>query len=133
LKTACSKSSAPKLSQTINKNAIIAEYTKSCHQKGNLSEVTTIKKGEPTEPPITYPSIYELVQDCSMKPSLNHQYVVSDAILDNVIIKLLKHSESFLTDEEITRLSKVNSLYREMSHDVVQLRNLDFPNCKNQE
>jgi hypothetical protein len=61
LKTACSNSSAPKLSQTINKNAIIAEYTESCHQKGNLSEVTAIKKGELTEPPITYPSIYKLV------------------------------------------------------------------------
>jgi hypothetical protein len=61
-----------------------------------------------------------------MKPSLNHQYVVSDAILNNVIIELLKHSKSFLTYEEITRLSKVNSLYQEMIHDVVQLRNLDF-------
>jgi hypothetical protein len=126
LKTACSNSSAPKLLQTINKNAIIAEYTESCHQKGNLSELTTIRKGEPTESPITYPSIYELVQDCLMKPNLNHQYVVSDAILDNVIIKLLKHSKSFLMDKEITRLSKVNSLYREMIHDVVRLRNLDF-------
>ncbi len=29
-------------------------------------------------------------------------------------------------DKEITRLSKVNSLYREMIHDVVRLRNLDF-------
>ncbi len=52
--------------------------------------------------------------------------MVSDAILDNGIIELLKHSKSFLTDKEITRLSKVNSLYQEMIHDVVQLRNLDF-------
>jgi hypothetical protein len=85
LKAACSNYSAPKLSQTINKNAIIEEYTESCHQKGTLPKVTTIKKGEPSTKPTNYPTISQLVHGCSMKPSLNHQYMVSDVVLDNVI------------------------------------------------
>jgi hypothetical protein len=112
LKAACSNSSAPKLSQAINKNAIIAEYTKSCHQKGTLSKVTTIKKGEPATKPTNYPTISQLVHGCSMKPSLNHQYVVLDVVLDNVIVELLKPSESFLMDEDVANLSKVNCLYQ---------------------
>jgi hypothetical protein len=126
LKAPCSNSSAPKSSQAIDKNAIIAEYTESCHQKGTLSEVTTIKKSEPTTKPTNYPTISELVRGCSMKPSFNHQYMVSDVVLDNVIVKLLKPSESFLMDKDVANLSKVNCLYQEMIHDVVRLRTLDF-------
>jgi hypothetical protein len=109
----------------INKNAIIAENTKSCHQKGTLFEVTTIKKDEPTKP-TNYPTISQLVRGCLMKPSLNHQYMVSDVVLDNVIIKLLKPSESFLTYKDVANFSKVNCLYQEMIHDGVRLRTLDF-------
>jgi hypothetical protein len=110
LKAACSNSSALKLSQMINKNAIIAEYTKSCHQKRTLSKVTTIKKDEPTTKPTKYLTISQLARGCSMKPSLNHQYMVLDVVLDNVIVKLLKPSESFLTDEDVANLSEVNCL-----------------------
>ncbi len=120
------QSSAPKLSQTIDKNAIFAEYTESCHQKETLSEVTRIKKGEPITKPTYYPTIPQLVHGCLMKPSLNHQYMVLDVVLDNVIVKLLKPSESFLTDEDVANLSEVNCLYQEMIHDVVRLRTLDF-------
>jgi hypothetical protein len=126
LKAACLNSSAQKLSQRINKNTIIKKYTESCLQQGAASEVTTIKKGEPTKPPTTYPTIYELVRDCSMKPNIDHQYWVEDLNLDNVIVELLKFSESFLADEDVANLSKVNSLYREMVDDVVEFRTLDF-------
>ena len=54
-----------------------------------------------------------------MKPSLNHQYQVSDLSLDNVIVILLKLSDSFFKDEDVANLSKVNNLYQEMVHDVV--------------
>ncbi len=52
--------------------------------------------------------------------------MVSDVVLDNVIVKLLKPSELFLMNKDITNLSKVNCLYQEMIHDVVRLRTLDF-------
>ena len=74
LKAACLNSSGPKLSEPIDKNAIIAEYDASCQERGIKDIVTTAKKGEPTSTPITYPTIAQLVRGCSMKPSLNHQY-----------------------------------------------------------
>ncbi len=46
-----------------------------------------------------------------MKPSLNHQYMVSDLSLDNVIVEVLKSFESFLRDEDVANLAEVNSLY----------------------
>ena len=61
-----------------------------------------------------------------MKPSLNHQYRVKDLRLDHVIVELLKSSKSFLADEDITNLSEVNSLYREMIGEIAKLKKLDF-------
>ncbi len=61
-----------------------------------------------------------------MKPILNHQYMVSDLSLDNVIVEILKSSDSFLMDEDVTNLAAVNSLYQEMVHDIVKLRTLVF-------
>jgi hypothetical protein len=84
------------------------------------------KKGEPTTKPINYPTISQLVRGCSMKPSLNHQYMVSDLSLNNVIVEVLKSSESFLRDEDVANLAEINSLCREMVHDVVELRTLVF-------
>jgi len=74
LKEACLNSSGPKLSDPIDKNAIIAEYDMSCQKQGIKNIVSTAKKDEPTTIPIIYPSITQLVRGCSMKPSLNHQY-----------------------------------------------------------
>ncbi len=61
-----------------------------------------------------------------MKPSLEHQYRVKDLSLDNVIVEVLKSTESFMTDEDVANLAEVNSLYREMVRDFVKLRTLDF-------
>ncbi len=61
-----------------------------------------------------------------MKPSLNHQYMLLNLSLDNVIVEGLKSSKSFLSDEDVANLAKVNSLYQEMVHDVVELRTLVF-------
>lgn len=130
LKEACLNSSGPKLSDHIDKNTIIAEYNASCQKCGTKDIVSTAKKGEPTTIPTIYPSIIQLVRGCSMKPSLNHQYRVSDLRLDNVIVELIKSSESFLTNEDIMSLSEVNSLYREMTHDVTNLRMVDFTRLK---
>ena len=126
LKEACLNLSGPKLSNPINKNAIIAEYDASCQKRGIKDIVSITKKGELTTISIINPSITQLVRGCSMKPSLNHQYQVSDLCLDNVIVELIKSSESFLTNEDIMSLSEVNALYQEMTHDVINLRMMDF-------
>ena len=76
--------------------------------------------------PTIYPTISQLVRGCSMKPSPNHQYQVKNLKLDHVIIELLKSSKSFLANEDILNLSKVNSLYRKMIADVAELKTLDF-------
>ena len=102
----------------------------SCQKQGIKNIVSAAKKGEPTTIPIIYPSITQLVRGCSMKPSLNHQYRVSDLCLDNVIVELVKSPESFLTNEDVMNLSKVNLLYREMIHDVIDLRLMDFTKMK---
>jgi hypothetical protein len=132
LKEACLKSSGSKLSHPTNKNAIISKYNVSCQERGIKHNVTTVKKGEPTTKPINYPTISQLVRGCSIKPSLNHQYMVLYLSLDNVIVEVLKSSESFLMDEDVANLAKIYSLYREMVHDVVELRTLVFYQLRQQ-
>ncbi len=39
---------------------------------------------------------------------------------------LLKSSDSYLTNEDVANLSKVNSLYQEIVHNVVEFRTLSF-------
>ncbi len=119
-------SSGPKLSDPINKNAIIAEYNVSYQKRGIKGIISTTKKGEPTTKSIIYPTIPQLVRSCLMKPSLNHQYRVSDLCLDNVIVELTKSFESFLTNEDVMNLSEVNSLYQEMIHNIIDLRAMDL-------
>ena len=126
LKVVCFDSTGPKLSDPIDKNAIISEYNVSCQKHRIKERVKTIKKGEPTTKPTGYPTILQLVRGCSMKPSQNHQYRVKDLKLDHVIVELFKSSRSFLADKDITNVSEVNSLYREMIGDVAELKELDF-------
>jgi hypothetical protein len=80
LQSSCQNATAHKLSQRIDKNAIIAKYDEDCHNKVCSSQVTTIKKGEPTYLPTTYPTIFQLVRYCSMKPSTKHHYRVKDLV-----------------------------------------------------
>ena len=122
LRAACLNSIGCKLSDPIEKNSIISKYDASCQKRGILCKVATLKKGGPTIKPINYPTIFLLVNGCSMKPSLNHQYWVSDLSLDNVIVVLLKLLESFLKDEDVANLSEVNILYQKMVHDVVEFK-----------
>jgi hypothetical protein len=52
-------------------------------KNGTISKVSTIKKGEPNTTPTNYPTIAQLICDCSMKPSLDHQYRVEDLDLNS--------------------------------------------------
>ena len=51
LMVACFDSTGPKLSDPIDKNAIISEYNVSCQKRGIKEKVATIKKGETTTKP----------------------------------------------------------------------------------
>jgi hypothetical protein len=119
LKAAFLNLSAPKLSEPINKNAIISEFDASCQKKGTKCKAPSIN-------PTNYPTIYQLVRGCSTKTSLNHQYQVGDLSLDYVIVVLLKSLKSYHTNKEVANLSKVNLLYQEMVQDIVMFRTLDF-------
>jgi hypothetical protein len=51
----------------------------------------------------------------------------------SVIVVLLKSSESYLMNDDVANLSKVNLLYQAMVYNVVKFRTLVFPSFKNQE
>jgi hypothetical protein len=89
LKLAFESSAAPKISQKISINDIISKYNKACRQRGHVGQVASITKGEPTTPPTTYPTIFQLNFNCSMKPSLDHQYQVKDLLLDKIVVIVL--------------------------------------------
>jgi hypothetical protein len=126
LKLAFESSAARKILQRIDKNDIISKYNKACRQKGHVRQVESITKGEPTTPPTTYPTIFQLVRDCSMKPSLDHQYRVKDLLLDNIVVIVLQKFEDYLSREEVNNLAKLNSLYQEMVPYVIWLESLEF-------
>jgi hypothetical protein len=125
-KAACQNAPAPKLSHKIDKNAIIANYGKNCQKTGYSGQVNTTKKGEPTELPTTYPSIYELMRDCLMKPSNKHQYRVIDPVLDNIVMCVLSPQDMYLSPSDVETLSSINLLYRKMVHDVMRIKVMDF-------
>ena len=118
----CQNATAPKLSQRIDKNAIIAKYDEDCHKIGYSNQVTTVKKGEPTYLPTAYPTIFQLVRDCSMKPSNKHHYRVKDLVFKNIIVVVLKFVNSFLSNVCIKKLKCLSHSFYEMVTDVCRLR-----------
>ncbi len=126
LRAVCQNAPAPKLLHKIDKNAIIANYGKNCQKTGYSGQVTTTKKGEPTELPTTYPSIYELVCDCLMKPSDKHQYRVINPMLDKIVVCVLSLQDMYLSPNDLETLSSINLLYCKMVHDIMRLKGMDF-------
>jgi hypothetical protein len=90
LREECLRSSDLILNKSINKNSIISKYNEDCHKLGYSGQLTSTKKGEPTHLPTTYPSIFQLVRDCSMKPDTSHYYRVQDLWFENIIVIVLK-------------------------------------------
>ncbi len=78
-----------------------------CCKNGTISNLITIKKGKPTTTPTYYPTIAQLIRDCLMKLSLDHQYQVKDLNLNNIINVLLKFSKLYLTDDFFFSLTNV--------------------------
>ena len=110
------------ISVGIDKNAIIESYTQDCSKKEGLSHpVASPNKGEPTNKPTKYPIVAQLVHNCQMKPSLDHQYGVKDLVLQNIIVILLWESDGFLSSIQIKNLSAMNHLYNEVTRDVCSL------------
>ncbi len=97
---------------------------------GYSNQVTTANKGELTHLLTTYPSIYQLVRGCSMKPDKSHQYRVQDLALEDIIVIVLKSVDVFLSDTCIKKLHCLNLLFNEMTTDICRLRTLDFSSLR---
>ncbi len=111
-------------------NKILNKYSLACQKNGTLHRTAAVKQGEPTKKPTTYPTIEQLVRDCKMKPSLNHQYRVDDLTLDNVIVILMREKTSYLSPICLANILILNKLYCEMTRDVFRLRDLIFSPLK---
>jgi hypothetical protein len=126
LQEVCLRSSDLILNKSINKNSILSKYNKDCHKLGYSGHLTSTTKVEPTHPPTTYPSIFQLVRNCLMKLNKSHYYQVQDLGFENVIVIVLKPVEGDLSDTCIKKLNCLSRLFNEMTTDVCRLRNLDF-------
>ncbi len=102
-----------------------------CLLKGITSQVSfSIKAGE-LQPSLKFPPHHHLVNDCKMKPSLDHHYQVSIISLDDAIVFIVKnYKQYFLKVEDLYNLSKVNWLYGNMVNNFLHLRLLDFLEIK---
>jgi hypothetical protein len=117
----CSNDTHVKISTGINKNVILNEYQATCAAKGFTSTATsTTKKGEkPTKIPTTFPMRYQLLQDCTMKPSRQHYYQVKNLHSDNIIIFIINKHKSYLTNNELDILRSMNKHYQKMIDDIL--------------
>jgi hypothetical protein len=94
----------PKISVGIKKNEILLDYKLSCKSKGITSQVSaSTNKGE-NQPCQSYPFNFNLIKECTMKLSLNHQYQVDDLHLDNGMIFIVKNYELYLSSEDLDNL-----------------------------
>jgi hypothetical protein len=130
LQEACQRSSNSVLNKAINKNTIIALYDEDFQKMGYSDQVTTANKGEPTHLPTTYPSIYQLVRNCSMKPDKSHYYRVQDLTFENVIVIVIKSVDGYLSNTCIKKLHCLSRHFNEMTTDVCRLRILDFSSLR---
>ncbi len=116
----------PKVSVGIKKNKILSNYELSCMSKGITSQVSaSTNKGE-NQPLQSYPSNFNLIKECTMKPSLDHQYQVDGLHLDNVVIFIVKNYESYLSSKDLDNLKQVNASYSAMILDIERLPHLNF-------
>ena len=97
---------------------------------GYSNQVTTANKGEPTHLPTTYPSIYQLVHNCLMKPDKSHYYQVQDLMFKNIIIIVIKSVDGYLSNTCIKKLHCLSRHFNEMTTDVCRLRTLDFSSLR---
>ena len=65
-----------------------------------------------------------------MKPSKDLYYRVEDLRLDNVIIFLVKDPKSYLSEQDLVNVKRLNVMYEVMMDDVERLRSVDFWDLK---
>jgi hypothetical protein len=94
----------PKVSVCIKKNEILSNYELSCKSKGITSQVSASTNKGKNQPLQSYPSNFNLIKECTMKPSLGHQYQVDDLHLNNGVIFLVKDYESHLSSKDLDNL-----------------------------
>ncbi len=120
-----------KVAVSIDKNSILSDYEKFCLLKGITSQVSSSIKAGELQPSLKSPPHHCLVNNCKMKPSLDHQYQASIISLNNVVVFVVKNYEQyFLEVEDLYNLSKVNQPYGNIVNNVLRLRLLDFLEIK---
>ncbi len=120
-----------KVAVGIDKNSFLSDYEKFCLLKGITTQVLSSTKAGELQPSLKFPPHHHLINNCKMKPSLDHQYQVSIISLDNVILFVIKnYKQYFLEIEDSYNLLKVNQLYSNMVNNVLRLRLLDFLEIK---
>ncbi len=106
----------PKVSVGIDKNLILLNYEESCILKGITTQVLTKSKGENLP---TYPSLYHLIANCKMKPSLDLYYWAKELYFNSVVIFVIRWPGIlYLTADNLESLRSLNRHYREMIDDV---------------
>ncbi len=120
-----------KVAVGIDKNLILSDYQEFRKSKGIQTQVSSSTNAGEIKPSMQFPPHHCLVNDCKMKPSLDHQYQVSIISLKHVIVIIVKNFERYLLDaQDLHNLSKVNQLYGDMINKVLRLRSLDFSELK---
>ncbi len=114
------------LNKFINKNSILSKYSKDCHVLGYSGQYSSTNKMRVSPPPTTYPSIFQLVRDCSMKPDTSYYYWVQDLQFENIIVIIIKPVERYLSDTCIKKLHCLSWFLSKMTNDVCRLQNLNF-------
>ncbi len=107
---------------------ILSSYEESCNLKGITNQVLTKTKNENLLP--TYPSHYQLIANCKMKPSQSHYYRVKDLRLDKVVVFLIKSYKLYLMDAELVNLMSLSKTYHEMINNVLRLQSVNFSSLK---
>ncbi len=79
-----------KVAVGINKNLILSDYQEFCKSKGIQTQGSSSTNAGEIKPSTQFPPHHRLVNDCKMKPSLDHQYQVSIISLEHVIMIIVK-------------------------------------------
>ena len=95
-------------------------------EKGILSEVSTVTKGETSSSPPLYPSHYCVISECKMKPSQNLQYGVTDLRFNNIVVFLIKNQALYQSDDDINNIKEISKIHCEMVNDILRLRGIVF-------
>jgi hypothetical protein len=122
---------------------VLKEYQNKFQGNNNKAIVTTNTQGKPSTPPKpftshhnqdpqpTYPTIWELIRDCHLKPKTGLAFSVEDPTLDEVMPCLMNNTGiGFFTDKEIANLARLDTEYHRFVNLCGRLRSVNFRSLK---